>query len=321
MVPLPSSGPSPVVITGACVAMGLGLFVFLEGRRQQAHAAAAPPAVELASTGPIQTIPALDLPAAAPAPAAPEPKRMARLVIVQPAPPLVQETLPTGSPPAGPPVAPGQLQEPALVIDLTEAPEASKATDQAHAVVMRHKAMIVPQGTTIPAVLETPINSAAPGLVRAITARDVSGFDGSRVLIPKGSRLFGDYPSNIQPGQSRVLVTWTTLVRPDGVAIKLGSPAADANGGFGIPGRVNNHTLARVGSALLQSALAVGVNLAYRPAAGAVVIGAPIQAATTAGGALIPDAQAGPTITVKEGADISVLVARDLDFSGALPRG
>jgi type IV secretion system protein VirB10 len=213
-----------------------------------------------------------------------------------------------------------RLQEPALVIDLTEGADSQKGTDQAHATVMRHKSMIIPQGTIIPAVLETPINSSVPGMVRAITSRDAFGFDGSRVLIPKGSRLFGDYQSNVQAGQSRVLVTWTNLVRPDGVSVKLGSPASDANGGFGVPGAVNNHILARFSSALLQSALAVGVNLAYQPGAGAVIIGAPIQAASSAGGALIPDAQAGPTITVKEGADIAVLVARDLDFSGALPR-
>jgi type IV secretion system protein VirB10 len=214
----------------------------------------------------------------------------------------------------------GRLQEPALIIDLSQEADAGKGADQAHATIMRHRSMIIPQGTIIPAVLETPINSSAPGLVRAITSRDTSGFDGSRVLVPKGSRLFGEYQSNVRAGQSRVLVNWTNLVRPDGVSIKLSSPAADAGGGTGVPGAVNNHILARFTSAVLQSALAVGVNFAYRPAAGSVVIGAPIQAAASAGGTLIPDAQAEPTITVKEGADIAVLVARDLDFSGALPR-
>jgi type IV secretion system protein VirB10 len=217
-------------------------------------------------------------------------------------------------------LAVARLQEPALVIDLTEGADTQKASDQAHATVMRHKAMIIPQGTIIPAVLETAINSSVPGMVRAITSRDAMGFDGSRILIPRGSRLFGEYQSNIQAGQSRVLVTWTNLVRPDGVSVKLSSPASDANGGFGVPGAVNNHILARFTSAVLQSALAVGVNMAYRPGAGAVIIGAPIQAASSAGSALIPAAQIGPTITVKEGADIAVLVARDLDFSGALPR-
>jgi len=189
-----------------------------------------------------------------------------------------------------------------------------------HATVMRHHSMIIPQGAVIPAVLETPINSSMPGLVRAITSKDTRGFDGALVLIPKGSRLFGEYQSDAKAGQSRVMVNWSNLVRPDGVSIRLNSPAGDRSGGTGIPGKVNDHFLARFTSAVLQSALTVGPYLAYQPAAGSVLVNAPITTAATPATTLIPTAQAAPTITVKEGADIAVVVAHDLDFSGALPR-
>lgn len=327
VVPLPAGGPPPAVLIGACLAVGLGLFALLEGRRQ--HAAHPPPppvqpvSMEYASSPPPLDIP----PAVSAAPAAAEgaaptkPSGKPDIRVIRPD-PDPQPATPPGDPPAQIPALspPAHLQEPALVIDLTEADgDPAKGAEAAHATVMRHKAMIVPEGVVIPAVLETPINSTAPGPVRAITSRDISGFDGSRVLIPRGSRLLGEYQANVQAGQTRVLVTWTSLVRPDGVSVRLGSPASDPKGGIGVPGAVNNHILARFGSAVLQSALAVGVNLAYRPAAGAVILGAPVQAASSAG-PLFPDAQAGPTITAKEGADIGVFVARDLDFSGTLPR-
>ncbi|MEM7282679.1 MAG: TrbI/VirB10 family protein, partial [Pseudomonadota bacterium] len=48
---------------------------------------------------------------------------------------------------------------------------------------------LITQGTLIRGVLETAISSDLAGLVRAQVAHDVYGFDGSRLLIPKGARL------------------------------------------------------------------------------------------------------------------------------------
>lgn len=206
-----------------------------------------------------------------------------------------------------------------MVVDLTEVDDQGKQDDAARARVMRHRAMIIPQGTIIPAVLETPIDSTAPGPARAIVSRDIYGFDGSRVLIPKGSRLYGEYQSETHAGQARAMVNWTSLVTPQGISIRLGSPAADSRGEPGVPGRVNNHALARLSAAVLQTALVVGGEIAARPAPGSVVIGAPVQNISQSAETLIPTPP-GPTITVPQGADISVLVARDLDFSGSLPR-
>lgn len=50
-----------------------------------------------------------------------------------------------------------------------------------------NRATTVPQGTLIPAVLETAMNSTGAGFARALVQRDVHGFDGTRVLIPRGS--------------------------------------------------------------------------------------------------------------------------------------
>ena len=65
---------------------------------------------------------------------------------------------------------------------------------------------IIAQGAVIPAVLETAINSDLPGYVRAVVSRDVSSFDGKNVLVPRGSRLVGQYRSGVALGQSRAFV-------------------------------------------------------------------------------------------------------------------
>ncbi|WP_010338608.1 TrbI/VirB10 family protein, partial [Sphingobium yanoikuyae] len=101
----------------------------------------------------------------------------------------------------------------------------------------------------------------------------------------------------------------------DGVAIRVGSPAADVLGGAGINGRVNTHFFERFGNAVLQSALTVGVNIASRPKSNSVIVGLPGQIGAT-GQNLLPNVDPAPTIKVASGAEISVFVAKDLDFSG-----
>ena len=229
-------------------------------------------------------------------------------------------------PPIQPP-PPGSSQ-PALVVDLTAgngapingtggatAAGTGEGDETVRATQIRNRASIIPQGAIIAAVLETPLNSDRPGLARAIVSQDVRGFDGTRVLIPRGSRLIGEFKADQNPSLRRILVTWNRLIRPDGVAIRIGSPVSDPLGGAGVAGSVNTHFLARFTGAVLQSALAIGVNLASQPSSG-VFIGLPAQ---QLGQQIVPNVNRAPTIKVREGAEIAVFVARDLDFGGTPP--
>jgi type IV secretion system protein VirB10 len=174
----------------------------------------------------------------------------------------------------------------------------------------------VPQGTSIPAVLETALDSTRPGQARAIVSLDVRGFDGTKILIPRGSRLYGEYQADLQAGQNRALIQWTRLLRPDGVVIAIGSPAADRLGRAGVQGKVDSHFLERFFAAALQSSLDVGVAVASRSVSnGGVVLlpGSLSQAVPRA-----PEVK--PTLTVDEGRSIAVLVAHDLDFAAASGR-
>jgi type IV secretion system protein VirB10 len=168
----------------------------------------------------------------------------------------------------------------------------------------------VTQGTLIPAVLETAIDTDVPGYVRAIVSSEVRSFDGSNVLIPRSSRLIGQYKSGLQAGQKRAYVIWTRLIRPDGVSVDLASPPIGYGGETGLAGKVNSHFFARFGSALLLSVVgglsALGGNAS-------VIIGGGGQSAAAA--AVGQSGQIGPTVRIRQGQPIRVFTAKDLDFS------
>ena len=181
-----------------------------------------------------------------------------------------------------------------------------------HATKLAEPANTVVQGTLIPAVLETGIDTDVPGYVRAVVSQDVRSFDGSRVLIPRSSRLIGEYKAATQAGQRRAYLMWTRLVRPDGVSIALASPAADFSGQAGIGGQVNSHFFSRFGSAILLSILG-GAGSLFTSGASTVVVSSGGQSAASA--AVQHDGNRGPTIKVQQGQPIRVFTARDLVFS------
>jgi type IV secretion system protein VirB10 len=344
VVALPRSGLPPLAIAIAIAVAALLLFFVLNARRQTATQP--PVTARGADTALTSPPPPLYIPpAAAPAPppvlvaTPPRPLPVVtappRPVPPQPAPPVyIQQQQPPRPIPMPPLPPPRTSNSPTLVIDTTSAPPVpspaiaqAQATSDAQALggtqgggrvragVFANRSVTVAQGTLIPAVLETAFDSTRPGFARAVVSRDVRGFDGTRILIPRGSRLTGEYRSDIQPGQKRALINWTRLLRPDGVTVALASPATDTLGRGGVSGHYNGHFWERFAGAILQSALDVGVNLATRAASSSVVVALP-GSTQTLSPALLQSARIVPTITVPAGTSISVFVARDLDFSG-----
>lgn len=180
----------------------------------------------------------------------------------------------------------------------------------AQARAMSNPATTVTEGTMIPAVLETAINTDVPGYVRAVVSQDVRSFDGTRVLVPRSSRLIGQYQSGVQQGQKRAYVIWTRLIRPDGASVNIASPAVAFDGTTGLAGDVDNKFFSRFGSAMLLSVID-GLT-AVASGGTSLILGGGQSAASTA---LQQDGQIGPTIRVRMGEPIRVFTARDLDFS------
>jgi len=200
--------------------------------------------------------------------------------------------------------------------------------DHAEATSLRNTKLIIPQGTMIPAVLETAMNSDLPGFVRAVVSRDVRGFDGSSVLVPRGSRLVGQYRSGLSQGASRIFVIWTRVLRPDGASVQIASPGGDPLGRAGQAGKVHSHFFENFSSAILLSVINAEItNLAAQPNTQIVIGGgvggvggslsstSPGAAAATGGTSALTPPVFPPTITVRQGAPIAIFVARDLDFS------
>jgi type IV secretion system protein VirB10 len=246
---------------------------------------------------------------------------------VRPAPQVVYtpQTLPQLAPPPAPP--PRVSSGAPLVIDSGASGAAAEgssgspiappgqAITRMRASALANRSTTVPQGYLIPAVLETGFDSTKPGFARAVVSRNVRGFDGKNILIPRGSRLIGEYRSEVGEGQRRAIITWTRLIRPDGMMIAMDSPAVDTLGRGGVAASVNTHFFQRLGDALLQTTVGLGSALAQRRISGPVVV-LPANGAATVG-QTVPTNSYVPTLTVPPGKSISVFVAHDLDFSAA----
>jgi type IV secretion system protein VirB10 len=223
-------------------------------------------------------------------------------------------------PPAAP--DPGRAA-PAIVYDAVQVAVAAStgpgtgtaSANKALAVGGGDRSNLVPQGTLIYAVLETALNSTQAGQVRALISSNVYNASGTKILIPKGSRVFGEYKADLGAGQNRAQIIWGRLIRPDGAAISLDSPASDQLGRAGVKGRVDSHFGERLLNALLQSTIDFGAAVAARAVTSnnGVVIALP-NATQSAAAQIVQDVPK-PTLKVRHGTRIAVFVARDLDFS------
>ncbi|AUN32563.1 TrbI/VirB10 family protein [Niveispirillum cyanobacteriorum] len=311
------SGGNLGMAAGVACILALGGLTFwgLNQARQPIAETAPLPAPPVPPPAPVAALP---VPTPAPVPAAvtpapvpartPDPQRLAAPVMVFDMSVPAPATAPTAGPTA--PVNPAAPNAPAALSE-NEAfamRVGNGGVDTASAVHAITPATTVAQGALIPAVLETAIDSDLPGYVRALVSQDVRSFDGSRVLVPRTSRLIGQYKSGLQAGQKRVYVLWTRLIRPDGVSVALASPAISHDGKSGLSGDVDTHFVERFGSATMLSVVG-----ALSAIGNAALILSGSQSA--AGVAAQRDSQIPPTIRVDQGEPIRVFVARDLDFS------
>lgn len=339
LVGRPVNNRSLWIFGGVMALAAIGLFSALEGRRNTITSPATAPAGTIdkavIASPPELTIPNLaafdtypdqasNLPALTTAPVAPKPyyptlpgvPRGANLASNAWVPPAPIVRSPFYNAPSSEPEFVTRPLPVAAYSDEDAAPTLqNSAGGRATVTRLANPSATVPQGALIQAVLETALDSNRPGFVRAIVSRDVRSFDGTKILIPRGSRLFGEYKADLVDGQNRAFILWQKLTRPDGIQINVESPAADPLGRAGIKGRVNTHFFQRFAGSILQSALDIGVGIATRSASdGTVVVGLPGSSQT-----VINPAQNSikPTLKVRHGSSVSVFVARDLDFSAA----
>lgn len=175
--------------------------------------------------------------------------------------------------------------------------------------------LLLPKGAFIDCTLETAIDSTLPGMTTCVTAGDTFGADGSVVLLERGTKLIGETRGEVRQGQARVFVVWTEARTPSGVAVRLESPGTDPLGRSGLDGEVNRHFWQRFGAAALVSTIGGLVQSGVQSSSrGATVVLNPAASEDVLTEMLRSTVSIPPTVRVRNGARIQVLVARDVDF-------
>lgn len=243
-----------------------------------------------------------------------------------------QETAPTASPPANgglpgqpqaidskPPLDPGALQnmqDRKLAFLNAATDKRMVSPDKLSRPASRY---IVQAGSVIPAALITGIRSDLPGEITAqVTENVYDSPSGKFLLIPQGTRLIGQYDSQISFGQSRVLLVWTRIIMPNGTSIVLEhQPGSDSAGYAGLEDEVDYHWGNLVKAAAISTLLGIGSELVLNSnnaVVQALRTGAENTVNQTGQTLVSRQLNVQPTLTIRPGFPVRVVVNRDLIF-------
>jgi type IV secretion system protein VirB10 len=178
---------------------------------------------------------------------------------------------------------------------------------------------VLQAGSVISAALITGIRSDLPGQITAqVTEHIYDSPTGRILLVPQGTRIVGQYDNAVQFGQRRVLLVWNRLIFPNGRSIVLErQPGADTQGYAGLEDGVDYHWWDLAKAAGLSTLLSVGAELAIDDEDRL------LRAIRNGGQDTINDAgqqiirrqlNVPPTLTIKPGFPVRVIVTRDLVF-------
>ena len=149
-----------------------------------------------------------------------------------------------------------------------------------------------------------------------VTERIYDSATGRILLIPQGARLIGSYDSVVAFGQRRALVVWQRIVFPDGSSIRLENvPATDPSGYAGLADKVDFHTWVLLKGVVLSTLLGVGAELQFSGESDLVqaLRESTQQSVSRAGDQLTSrNLQVQPTITVRPGAPVRLVVHQDI---------
>ena len=178
---------------------------------------------------------------------------------------------------------------------------------------------IVQAGSVIPAALITGIRSDLPGEITAqVTENVYDSPSGKFLLIPQGARLIGQYDSQMSFGQSRVLLVWTRIIMPNGTSIVLEhQPGADSKGYAGLEDEVDYHWGNLAKAAAISTLLGISSELVLNSnnaVVQALRTGAENTVNQTGQTLVSRQLNVQPTLTIRPGFPVRVVVNRDLMF-------
>jgi type IV secretion system protein VirB10 len=175
-------------------------------------------------------------------------------------------------------------------------------------------------GAALPAALLTAIDTSRAGPVVATVTENV--FDtvtGRHLLLPQGSRLLGRHEGESRHGDTRAVIVWDRLILPNGKSLVLSAePGVDAQGAVGVKGRVDRRLLPLAVATVFAGAITtLGQAARDRDDDAGGLLGdagdaAAIEAAQVGGKLIDRELEVRPTIRLRQGARVRVLITRDL---------
>ena len=185
--------------------------------------------------------------------------------------------------------------------------------------LIAHPNFTLAAGTIIPCTLQTAIDSGLPGFVKCILPQSVRSMTGAVTLLDRGTQVIGQIQQGLIQGQDRLFILWTRAVTPQNVAVDLASPAAGARGRAGVSGAVDNHFMERFGAAIMLSviggSLQAASNAAQTGSGNSYFQYLNTNTNQIANTALQSTIDIPPTLRKNQGDNVSIFVARDLNFS------
>lgn len=179
-------------------------------------------------------------------------------------------------------------------------------------------ANVLQAGAVIAAALITGIRSDLPGQITAQVTENVYDSPTGRILlVPQGTRIIGQYDNGVGFGQRRVLLVWNRLIFPNGRSIVLErQPGADAEGYAGLEDGVDYHWGELFKAAALSTLLSVGAQSGSSSNDSDIIRalrnGASDSINQTGQQIVQRQLNIAPTLTIRPGFPVRVIVTRDL---------
>jgi type IV secretion system protein VirB10 len=180
------------------------------------------------------------------------------------------------------------------------------------------KRYVLFEGTVIDSLLVNRLDGSFTGPVICLVSDDTYSHDRQHLLIPAGSKVFGDARKVDTFGQARLAVAFHRLLMPDGYSENLGQlTGLDQQGTTALHDKVNNHYLKIFGASLavgLFSGLSEFGTGTVLTSNGADIIRQGFGVGMAESGEQIMNRFLNqmPTITIREGNRVKIYLSGDL---------
>jgi len=176
-------------------------------------------------------------------------------------------------------------------------------------------------GAIIPAVLLTGVDTSRAGPVVATVSQNVyDSVSGRHLILPQGTRLIGRHEGESAYGDRRAFLAWDRLILPNGKSLLLTEePGVDAQGAVGVRGQVDRRLLPLLVGTLFAGAITTlgqiardGDDRSSGGLLGDAGDAAAIEGAQVGGRLVDRELQVRPSIRLRPGAPVRVMITRDL---------